>query len=1396
MADIILNQFPEVKKVQYNEYEYQVQYDNYKVLFNDASQDATHLMAVEKDDTLLRFQLPGVAPKETLITDSTIFYPSIYTDVDLSYEIQETKVKETIIINNKGAKHLFNFTTKEKNINASFKEDGSIVYLDSNENELYTIEAPYAFDANNNELEVYVTNSLSGYSVEVKTDENTVYPIYLDPTITMKTTSTYAWFEVSSALTPYGNTAVKEIDLNTFDITSLKVSYVSNTSYYCIYTFKSIDASNVETVLGTVNKTTNVNINVPTGAKKLRIEAAWANNPTTTVYDGIHLVSLTTNTKGLIYGANSYSQNFTTLTTYGTIEDSQVTNMYPVNAIGTAGSILPYYMNSSTGKFVLRYTDDSSAVHNVYITDYSSGLLSEPIPVSKLSGCNCYVYSNSGGTYSSSTYTVEAIFFNNKAISAATIDVALTFDSKRSIAKTNSSTADSKRPVCVAANIHLDTIRTSVQDIILISDTKKMKISNILSNIDLKRALSVSQVVLNDLLRESIITELSNSDLYRTVEVNANITSDTKRELSITNNITYDTDRTTQINNITNIDTMRQLNISDIDVLDIIKSVINSVEISLDNRRTIQINSETLLDSKLEVTKSSELILDITKVINGGQNITLDTSRTILEDTINTLDTLKEIAVENNISLDSLRNTQITSDVLIDTKRSITNDDTSDIFLDTKKIIIKDTSFSMDTDRQIAIANQSTFDSVRLITTEDNLILDTSKQVIQEHVEHLTVDTAKIVVTNEDTIMDTKKVSTVTYDIQMDTLRGTSVTSSDTLDAIKTVQATSVLNADVNRQLVMNTTYKMDLKRQVMLPELENVDILRTVVVSDVLTLDTKRTVNKIINSNLILDTKRQVIANKSLNFDIVRKVEFITASNGFGLYRFNSSTSIYSESTATLLSANYGFKLTRLKVTVATYNAKAGYVPTIKLNGTAFTGNGTFNYTNTLSDLTVYVNTPPKASSGGFDTEVIVSFTEIATDKTIFYEYSATIIPKITITKTCIINKASLDYGTLYPSILVNNVAKTLPYSVKVGDIVTVVSAIPNFYGDSLFLQYTTTNVVTLTCDTRRQTAINKQITIDSKRVISVQDNQTLDTVKKIQQNIASSFDIIRISTCNVSTLFDQMRLISSESNLSLDIFREVVNRYLVHLSADTLRVIQKDVVAKEDLLRNVIAASLHNVDTFRQITLRELIDLDVIRNIERSFILKADTSKKVNKVVLVDYDVKRKVAANSNQTLDTLKVIGINSIYLLNTERIVQAKPVFKVDTDRQVIKDINEYKDILRKISSNVDISIDTLTEVQLRPQLILDVSRMINKEFDLILDTQRVIFMNSSNLHPTLDLSFLLKDGELIELLRNYNNSLEFADSQSPALDVEVIYGSKITITVSKVGEVLEVTINDN
>ena len=177
---------PKIRREPYLEYEFQADLaSGSKVLFNDPTLSYNHLVSLEINNKLLRFQLVGAQPTMTIPGDDYLIYPSVLPNVDLAYELYAGRLKEILVINSAPAQHEFSFLLETNEVTASLQPDNSIVYKDTDGNTVWTIEAPYATDANGSDVPVTMQFDGAQYTVKALPTEDTAYPIKLDPTVTL-----------------------------------------------------------------------------------------------------------------------------------------------------------------------------------------------------------------------------------------------------------------------------------------------------------------------------------------------------------------------------------------------------------------------------------------------------------------------------------------------------------------------------------------------------------------------------------------------------------------------------------------------------------------------------------------------------------------------------------------------------------------------------------------------------------------------------------------------------------------------------------------------------------------------------------------------------------------------------------------------------------------------------------------------------------------------------------------------------------------------------------------------------------------------------------------------------------------------------------------------------------
>ena len=74
-------------------------------------------------------------------------YKDVFSDVDLQYFVTTTGIKENIILKSAKAQNEFTLNYKIPNLTAKQKGDKTITLSNKDGKEIYTISAPYMYDA-------------------------------------------------------------------------------------------------------------------------------------------------------------------------------------------------------------------------------------------------------------------------------------------------------------------------------------------------------------------------------------------------------------------------------------------------------------------------------------------------------------------------------------------------------------------------------------------------------------------------------------------------------------------------------------------------------------------------------------------------------------------------------------------------------------------------------------------------------------------------------------------------------------------------------------------------------------------------------------------------------------------------------------------------------------------------------------------------------------------------------------------------------------------------------------------------------------------------------------------------------------------------------------------------
>ena len=142
------------------------------------------------------------------ITTETL-YKDVFNDVDLQYFVTTTGIKENIILKSAKAQNEFTLNYKISNLTAKQKDDKTITLSNKDGKEIYTISAPYMYDAKGStstQMKIEIVKQ-KGSNLQVKLTADyafihtigRAFPITIDPEITTKTGSQLYYGEASSS---------------------------------------------------------------------------------------------------------------------------------------------------------------------------------------------------------------------------------------------------------------------------------------------------------------------------------------------------------------------------------------------------------------------------------------------------------------------------------------------------------------------------------------------------------------------------------------------------------------------------------------------------------------------------------------------------------------------------------------------------------------------------------------------------------------------------------------------------------------------------------------------------------------------------------------------------------------------------------------------------------------------------------------------------------------------------------------------------------------------------------------------------------------------------------------------------------------------------------------------
>ena len=148
------------------------------------------------------------------ITTETM-YKDVFNDVDLQYFVTTTGIKENIILKSSKAQNEFTLNYKIPNLTAKQKDDKTITLSDKDGKEIYTISAPYMYDAKDStstQMKIEIVKQ-KGSNLQVKLTADyafihtigRAFPVTIDPEITTTLKSELTFYEnANGSVNSYG----------------------------------------------------------------------------------------------------------------------------------------------------------------------------------------------------------------------------------------------------------------------------------------------------------------------------------------------------------------------------------------------------------------------------------------------------------------------------------------------------------------------------------------------------------------------------------------------------------------------------------------------------------------------------------------------------------------------------------------------------------------------------------------------------------------------------------------------------------------------------------------------------------------------------------------------------------------------------------------------------------------------------------------------------------------------------------------------------------------------------------------------------------------------------------------------------------------------------------------
>ncbi|MBO5653722.1 MAG: DNRLRE domain-containing protein, partial [Clostridia bacterium] len=124
---------------------------------------------------------------------SAVLYENVAADFSLQYDLVGDTLKESLVLNKPAAQSSYSFRITATDTTPSLQADGSVLFLDEKSNVIFTLAAPWMWDAAeqySSDIEVKLERVRDGYLYTLTPDAAWLrdsarqYPVTIDPTVT------------------------------------------------------------------------------------------------------------------------------------------------------------------------------------------------------------------------------------------------------------------------------------------------------------------------------------------------------------------------------------------------------------------------------------------------------------------------------------------------------------------------------------------------------------------------------------------------------------------------------------------------------------------------------------------------------------------------------------------------------------------------------------------------------------------------------------------------------------------------------------------------------------------------------------------------------------------------------------------------------------------------------------------------------------------------------------------------------------------------------------------------------------------------------------------------------------------------------------------------------------